>query len=326
MQALVKHPTFRTYNRLECIAFRKTAESFGGLSNMAGGYPLNVNGVKILTSEALYQACRFPHLPNVQHLIIAERSPMTAKMVSKPYRDNSRVDWDIIRTRIMRWCLQIKLVQNWDKFSRLLLETGDLPIVEDSRKDAFWGAKPVDETSLVGANALGRLLMQLREQIINKEITCDSIISPLQIPDFLLYEQSIGFISASGECQQERNIDLLSFDEVDKKIDLDIILVDSVINELSCSDNNDLNYTLNEEEGKPVESKNDRYNVFNIILPYIVESLVAVERTDKELAELLDVPLALVRSWLNQAVVMGKIKKLSRPVRYVAISQLVLID
>jgi ribA/ribD-fused uncharacterized protein len=326
MQALVKHPTFRTYNRLECIAFRKTAEVFGGLSNMAGGYPLNVNGVKILTSEALYQACRFPHLPNVQRLIIAERSPMTAKMVSKPYRDNSRVDWDIIRTRIMRWCLQIKLVQNWDKFSRLLLETGDLPIVEDSRKDAFWGAKPVDETNLVGANALGRLLMQLREQIINKEITCDSIISPLQIPDFLLYEQSIGFISASGECQLERNIDLLSFDEVDKKIDLDIILVDSVIDELSCSDNNALNYTLNEEEGKPVVSKNDRYNVFNIILPYIVESLVAVERTDKELAELLDVPLALVRSWLSQGVVMGKIKKLSRPVRYVATYQLVLID
>ncbi|MFN9866243.1 MAG: DUF1768 domain-containing protein, partial [Pseudanabaena sp.] len=95
MPAVAKLPESRTYNRLECITFRKTAEKFGGLSNMAGGYLLNVNGVKILTSEALYQACRFPHLPEVQRLIIAERSPMTAKMKSKPYRDNSRVDWDI---------------------------------------------------------------------------------------------------------------------------------------------------------------------------------------------------------------------------------------
>src|SRR5688500_12497164 len=109
---------------------------------MAGGFPLLVNGVRILTSEALYQACRFPHLPKVQSLIIDQRSPLTAKMKSKPYRSDSRPDWDHIRVKVMRWCLRVKLVQNWHRFSSLLLETDERPIVEESRKDDFWGAKP----------------------------------------------------------------------------------------------------------------------------------------------------------------------------------------
>src|SRR5690606_37437152 len=107
-----------------------TNEVFGGLSNMAGGFPLRVNGIRILTSEALYQACRFPKRPDVQRLIIGENSPMTAKMKSKPYRQDTRPDWDQVRVKIMRWCLRVKLAQNWHKFSELLLATGDKPIVE----------------------------------------------------------------------------------------------------------------------------------------------------------------------------------------------------
>lgn len=76
----------RTYNRASSVVVLKTKEAFGGLSNMAGGFPLDVNGMRILTSEALYQACRFPHRPEVQTLIIEQKSPMTAKMKSKPYR------------------------------------------------------------------------------------------------------------------------------------------------------------------------------------------------------------------------------------------------
>jgi predicted NAD-dependent protein-ADP-ribosyltransferase YbiA (DUF1768 family) len=34
--------------------------------------------------------------------------------------------------------------------SQLLLATGDLPIVEDSWKDDFWGAKPQAEEILIG--------------------------------------------------------------------------------------------------------------------------------------------------------------------------------
>ena len=330
MAAVVKLPETRTYTRQESITFRKTAERFGGLSNMAGGYLLNVNGVRILTSEALYQACRFPHLPEVQRQIIAERSPMTAKMRSKPYRDNSRPDWDIVRTKIMRWCLQVKLVQNWDKFSKLLLETGDLPIVEDSRKDDFWGAKPEDEEILVGANVLGRLLMQLREQIKNGEITSQTIINPLPISDFLLYEREINPISKDGEYYLANHSNPLEDEATSSYLDLnsvdsDLILISVPEHEVHSNAESDLAVNLERDLVEQSQLEFDKYDSLQFILPHIIESLQEAERTDKELAELFKTNLAQMREWLKRAMQLRKIRKLSKPVRYVAESQLPLI-
>jgi type I restriction enzyme, S subunit len=182
----------RTYDRATSVVFLKTHEPFGGLSNMAGGFSLCLNGFRILTSEALYQVCRFPHLPEVQRLIIEQKSPMTAKMKSKPFRRNSRQDWDNVRVKVMRWCLRVKLAQNWQEFSTLLLETGDRSIVEESRKDDFWGAKPTDDHTLVGMNVLGRLLMELREAVKNENGEIFLHLKPLAIPDFLLFGKLIG--------------------------------------------------------------------------------------------------------------------------------------
>ncbi|MEA5490217.1 MULTISPECIES: NADAR family protein [Pseudanabaena] len=323
MLAVAKLPESRTYNRLECITFRKTAEKFGGLSNMAGGYLLNVNGVKILTSEALYQACRFPHLPEVQRLIIAERSPMTAKMKSKPYRDNSRVDWDIVRTKVMRWCLQVKLVQNWEKFSELLLETGDLPIVEDSRKDDFWGAKPEDEEILTGANVLGRLLMQVREQIKTGEITSETIVKPLPIQNFLLYGQEISSVSANSEYHLDNYRDLLDFNKVNNQPDSEVVLPDAPMLESDFNGKNSINSHVSAE---PIESEHQKYDASQIMMPYIIGSL-KTERTDKELVKIFEnTDLKIMRKWLDRAVELGKVRKLSKPVRYIAESQLTLIN
>lgn len=180
----------RKYKRSESIVFRKTNESFGGLSNMAPGFPLVINGIKILTSEALYQACRFPHLPEVQKLIVDQKSPMTAKMKSKPYRARTRPNWDNDRILIMRWCLRVKLLQNWDKFHPLLLATNNLPIVEESKKDDFWGAKPIDTDLLFGVNALGRLFMELREEF--KDISEGKLtLNPPNLNDFVFLNSAI---------------------------------------------------------------------------------------------------------------------------------------
>lgn len=185
----------RTYVRKEAVAFRKTNEEFGGLSNMAPGFPLCVNGIHIRTAEALYQACRFPHMPEIQKLILDERSPMTAKMRSKPYRDHSRPDWDDVRVPVMKWCLRIKLAQNWDTFGKLLLATGERPIVEDSRKDDYWGARN-DDGRLIGHNVLGRLLMELREKL-KADPEGLRVIAPLRLSKFLLLNQPITAVSAS---------------------------------------------------------------------------------------------------------------------------------
>lgn len=188
----------RTYIRSEAVVVYKTKEDFGGLSNMASGYPLQVNGIRILTTEALYQACRFPHMPEIQREIIGQHSPMTAKMKSKPYRKDSRPDWDDVRYKVMRWCLRVKLAQNYEEFGRLLLATRDRPIVEQSRKDDYWGAKLADESgdTLIGQNVLGRLLMELREKLKEDSEGALRTVSPLGIPDFLLLGRPIETVTA----------------------------------------------------------------------------------------------------------------------------------
>lgn len=181
----------RIYDPSTSVVFLKTNEKFGGLSNMAPGYPLEVNGIAIRTSEALYQALRFPHMPDLQRVIIDEASPMTAKMRTKPHRENSREDWDRVRVKIMRWCLQVKLAQNVDAFGKLLLSTGEAPIVEFSKKDQFWGAEPGEDGRLVGMNVLGRLLMELREQFRSNGPGWVAKVDPLPIDHFDLLSRHI---------------------------------------------------------------------------------------------------------------------------------------
>jgi len=185
-----------TYYRSQSVVFLKTKEEFGGFSNMAGGFTLQVNGLHILTSEALYQACRFPHMPEVQRLIIEQASPMAAKMKGKPYRYDSRPDWEQVRVEIMRWCLRVKLAQNWEKFSKLFLATEGRVIVEESRKGDFLGAKPIDDQIFVGRNVLGQLLMELREEVRNADPITLQRVEPLAIPNFLLNGQPIKLVVA----------------------------------------------------------------------------------------------------------------------------------
>lgn len=292
----------RTYNRNECITFRKTKESFGGLSNMAGGYPIVVNGIHIRTSEALYQACRFPHLPDVQKVIISQKSPMTAKMKGKPYRDRSRSDWDKAKLNIMRWCLRVKLLQNWKEFGQLLLQTEDKPIVEDSRKDNFWGAIPTDPEHLLGINALGRLLMELRE-ILKKQPETLTLVRPLEIDNFNLYNQPIETITQniqkdniyvifSSTTQQEDSINIMNNKE-------------SIINNGS----------------QEIKSKNLQEHNCDIFEQFVLPRLETFLQQPKMLDEILvlftTVKKTQMQYWLKLAIEKDKIRTTKNPVRYV---------
>lgn len=181
----------RTYQRKDCVVFLKTNELYGGLSNMAGRYPVKVNGIYVRSSEALYQACRFPHLPHAQEVILQQTSPMTAKMKSKPFRKDSRPDWERVRVSVMRWCLRVKLAHHQDSFGRLLLATKEQFIVEESRKDSFWGAKPEGDETLVGYNVLGRLLMELREELKERSPEEFLTVEVPKIKNFLLLNRPI---------------------------------------------------------------------------------------------------------------------------------------
>jgi hypothetical protein len=92
----------------------------------------------------------------------------------------------------MRWCLRVKLAQNYGEFGRLLLATHDRPIVEQSRKDDYWGAKVAeDDETLTGQNVLGRLLMELRERLKQELPGQLLMVEPLSIPDFFLLGRPI---------------------------------------------------------------------------------------------------------------------------------------
>ena len=132
-------------------------------------------------------------MPDVQELIIRQNSPMTAKMKSKPFRSRSRSDWDDVRVPIMKWCLKVKLAQNWSSFSDLLSRTNDWPIVEESTKDSFWGALPKQNGLLEGGNVLGRLLMELRQRMKRNPMQFE-IVDPVAIPDFKLLGREIGSV------------------------------------------------------------------------------------------------------------------------------------
>jgi len=182
----------------ELAIFKKTHEQWGGYSNMASGYPLIINDIEIRSSEALYQALKYTNYPEIQLKILEQTSPMTAKMVAKPFKEFIRPDFEIIKIRIMKWCVHAKLLCNYDKFSYLLLESENKMIVEESRRDNFWGAKRTQDNKLIGVNVLGRILMEARENL--KKGTVQDHLLPFQtIDNFKILGRNIEVVHKLNE-------------------------------------------------------------------------------------------------------------------------------
>ena len=197
---------FRTYNLNDknIVFFKKTKEKWGGLSNMAGGYPLFINNILIYSSEALYQAMKFPKFPDIQLQIISQKNPMHSKMIARKNKDLVRIDWDLIKIKIMRWVLLIKLMFNYESFGNLLRETGNKKIVELSSKDKFWGAVLVDKQNMIakGENVLGRLLMEIRNKTLDKKF---NVVASPNISNFNFLGKEIRYVSYIND----RRLDLI---------------------------------------------------------------------------------------------------------------------
>lgn len=156
----------RRYDTSRSVVFWRTRDAFGGLSNMAGDYPLWLPEGSVPSSEALYQALKFPRDPSIQDDILGQANPWLAKRLSEQHAGRARKDWLSVRVNVMRWVLRVKYA-SWPRaFGDLLRATGTMAIVERSSRDSFWGAIPSRSGELVGTNALGRLLMELREETL----------------------------------------------------------------------------------------------------------------------------------------------------------------
>ena len=154
----------RVYNRDEACGFRFTREAWGEFSNFAPlTAPIAAGPWTFSTSEALYQAAKFAAAPEVQRRIA--RAP-TAREAAAIGRGTAGMNpgWNAQRVNAMRWVLRMKRDANAAAIDAALARSGDRPIVEVSTRDAWWGAKPAGDTYR-GGNVLGRLWMELRQQL-----------------------------------------------------------------------------------------------------------------------------------------------------------------
>lgn len=116
------------------------------------------------TSEALYQALKFPADSEARRCILAAATPGEAKKLGgrrgfARHHCEMRDDWDDVKLGVMRTVLRAKF-SDPDLRARLLA-TGDAPLIEASPYDAYWGWG----RSKCGHNHLGRLLCELRDEL-----------------------------------------------------------------------------------------------------------------------------------------------------------------
>ena len=153
-----------TYEAQKASAFMRSREQHGSLSNMTGGFPLRVNGMKFQSPEGLYQALKFPHEPSRQAAIAKAPSGMQAKRTAYAAGAKPMPSWDDVRVQAMAYTIAVKLAQHPDTFGTALRATGQRPIVERSNRDVFWGANP-SGAILKGRNVLGKILQAARDKL-----------------------------------------------------------------------------------------------------------------------------------------------------------------
>lgn len=139
------------------IKFYSTQDEFGEFSNFAY-FPIKLDGKMWHTTEHYFQAQKFAD-QQYQEKIRAERSPMIAARLGRDRKQKLRNDWESVKNNVMKKALMAKFTQHED-LKTLLISTGDAKLIEHTINDVYWG-----DGGGKGQNFLGRLLMQVRDEI-----------------------------------------------------------------------------------------------------------------------------------------------------------------
>ncbi|MBX3642050.1 MAG: NADAR family protein [Rubrivivax sp.] len=142
--------------------YRANEEPYGRFSNLFKR-SIVFEGETFETSEHAYQAGK-ARKPQVRAWILAAPSPALVAMAAHGlYWWDIRSDWSKIKFDRMRDVLRAKFTQHAD-LRELLLSTCDARLVEaatvDNPVNRTWG-----EVNGVGKNMLGKLLMEVREEL-----------------------------------------------------------------------------------------------------------------------------------------------------------------
>lgn len=124
--------------------------------------PITVTGFNYQNVEAAYQAGKTLDLNlrnQFEHLTGGE-----AKKRGKTI--HLRADWDLVKIEIMELALRAKFMTHKD-LRQKLIDTGDAQIIELNQwGDTYWGMVNQSPQQRVGNNILGKLLMNIREDLI----------------------------------------------------------------------------------------------------------------------------------------------------------------
>lgn len=140
------------------INFYLTNGEYGCFSNFSR-HPLFLKDKVWKTSEHYFQAQKFAGTKHEEELRLAH-SPMEVATMGRDRKRPLRKDWDKTKDDIMREALRAKFTQN-EELKKILIETGGAELVEHTANDNYWG----DGGDGSGKNMLGKLLMELREEL-----------------------------------------------------------------------------------------------------------------------------------------------------------------
>ena len=155
----------RIYARDPVCACRFTLAEWGAFSNFRPlAVPIAAGPWSFETSEAVYQAAKFGERPDIQQRIAEAPTAREAAAIGRTPGLGIDPGWNAQRVGVMRWVLRMKREVNAAEIDAVLSATGDRPIVEVSTRDPWWGARPVADR-YEGRNVLGRLWMELRQQL-----------------------------------------------------------------------------------------------------------------------------------------------------------------
>jgi ribA/ribD-fused uncharacterized protein len=142
----------------EIINFYRVSDEHGCFSNFAP-YSIQLDGKRWPTSEHYFQAQKFED-PGHRESIRKEKSPMIAARLGRDRKKKLRSDWESVKVSVMRKAVMAKFTQH-DDIRGILLSTGDAKLVEHTENDSYWG----DGGDGSGKNMLGRILMEVREEL-----------------------------------------------------------------------------------------------------------------------------------------------------------------
>lgn len=210
------------------IAFTKSSAPYGWMGNMSR-YKIFWEEKMWESTEALFQALRFPEDSPIREEIRLAKNGFEAKQVAKANRTKMSViptsDDDLDN---MRLCIRLKMEQHKD-LRAILIGSGNIPIYEDVTKrgeansNLIWGAIREEDGTWRGENIMGVLWMELRSKLNNSneyitEVECErrfllKMVPHIEFDEILSMNQHYLTEKNSNKLERVRIIDNHNIDE-----------------------------------------------------------------------------------------------------------------